>query len=71
MLKETFKELKNDAESTDIKSLAVFTLLFSGVMCILNICTGSLLMASAFCGCLSCRPLVHIISRYISAECSA
>lgn len=46
MLKETFKELKNDAESTDIKSLAVFTLLFSGVMCILNICTGSLLMAA-------------------------
>ena len=45
MLKETIRELKKDANRTDIKSLSLFMALFSGIMCILNIYTHSYQMA--------------------------
>lgn len=45
MWKETMKELKQDAGRTDIKSLSVFMAFFSGVMCIINICSHSYQMA--------------------------
>lgn len=45
MLKETIKELKKDANRTDIKSLSLFMAFFSGIMCILNIYTHSYQMA--------------------------
>lgn len=45
MLKETIKELKKDADMTDIKSLSIFMAAFSVFMCVLNICTGSYRMA--------------------------
>lgn len=45
MLKETIKELKKDADMTDVTSLCIFLSFFSGFMCVLNICTGSMKMA--------------------------
>lgn len=45
MFKETIKELRKDANMTDVTSLCIFLSFFSGFMCALNICTRSPQMA--------------------------
>lgn len=72
MLKETIKELKQDAEMTDIKNMSVFMALFSGFMCVLNICTGSPRMALLTGGlgvCLILNLLIYIVTKRTGPAC--
>lgn len=72
MLKETIKELKHDAEMTDIKNMNVFLALFAGFMCVLNICTGSIRMAllTGILGvCMTLNLLIYIVTKRMGLAC--